>query len=151
MRGWADILRPRQKGFHFVDGIFKYIFFNENFWILHEICSIGPNWQWVRIGSLIMAWHCTGDKPQYKPMMAQFTDVYMDDSALVNYRQTSNISHDLVSNKFFDHSNVVGCSNYIVVLDLTSGFNVLGKDNCKTKQETFKFWDLVWLTLEVWR
>ena len=40
------------------------------------------------------------------------------------------------------------CSNYIFVLDVTPGFNGLGKDNCKTRQDTFKFWDLVRLTLD---
>ena len=40
------------------------------------------------------------------------------------------------------------CSNYI--FDLTPGFNGLGEDNCKARRETFKFWDLVWLILEVW-
>ena len=34
------------------------------------------------------------------------------------------------------------CSNYII-RDLTPSFNGLGKDNCKTKWETFKFWYLV--------
>ena len=28
-------------------------------------------------------------------------------------------------------------------------FNGLGKGNCKTRRESFKFWDLVWLILEV--
>ena len=36
------------------------------------------------------------------------------------------------------------------ILNLTSGFNRLGKDNCKMRQETVKFWDLVCLVLEVW-
>ena len=36
-----------------------------------------------------------------------------------------------------------------VILDLTPGFNGLGKDNCKTRRETFKFWDLVRFILEV--
>ena len=40
---------------------------------------------------------------------------------------------------------------YIIMLDSTLGFNRLGKDNCKTRRETFKFWDLVRLILEVWR
>ena len=39
--------------------------------------------------------------------------------------------------------------NYIFILDLTSSFNGLGKDNYKTRQETFKFWDLVQLILEI--
>ena len=43
------------------------------------------------------------------------------------------------------------CTNYIFILDLTLGFNGLRKVNYKTRRETFKFWDLVRLTLEVWR
>ena len=38
------------------------------------------------------------------------------------------------------HTHMVSCSrfsNYIYILDLTSGFNGLEKDNCKTRQETF--------------
>ena len=70
-----------------------------------------------------------------------------------NYRQTSNISRNLVGNKFADNSDVVGaaaCPNYIFILDLTPGFSALDKDNCKTRRETFKFWDLVCLILEIW-
>ena len=43
------------------------------------------------------------------------------------------------------------CSNNIFILDLTPGFIELGKDNCKTKRETFRFWDLVRLILEILR
>ena len=43
------------------------------------------------------------------------------------------------------------CSNYIFILDLIPGINILGKDNCKTRQETLKFWVLVCLILEIWR
>ena len=43
------------------------------------------------------------------------------------------------------------CSNYIFILNLTNGFNRLGKDNCKTRGETFKFWDSVRLILETLR
>ena len=79
------------------------------------------------------------------------------------YRKTSNISRTLVGNKIVDNSDVVGaaptswsiacrrCSNYIFILNLTPGFNGLSEDNCKRIQETFKFWDLVWLILEVLR
>ena len=35
------------------------------------------------------------------------------------------------------------CSNYICILQLTLGFNILRKDNCKPRQETFKLWNLV--------
>ena len=40
---------------------------------------------------------------------------------------------------------------YIFILNLTLGFNGLGKDNCKSKREAFKFCELVRLILEVWR
>ena len=40
------------------------------------------------------------------------------------------------------------CSNYIFILDSTPGFSVLGKDNCKMRQESFKFGVLVHLILE---
>ena len=43
------------------------------------------------------------------------------------------------------------CSNYIFILDLTPGFKGLGKDNFKTRWESFKFWDLVQLILETLR
>ena len=36
-------------------------------------------------------------------------------------------------------------------MDSTPGFNGLGKDNCKTKRETFQVWDMVCLILEIWR
>ena len=39
-------------------------------------------------------------------------------------------------------------SNYIFILHLTLGFNILRKDNCRPRRETFKFWDLVCLVLE---
>ena len=73
-----------------------------------------------------------------------------------NYCQTSNISHNLVGNKIVDNLDVVGASpvgaapTYIFILDLTPGFSELCIDDCKTRQETFKFWDLMCLILEVW-
>ena len=39
----------------------------------------------------------------------------------------------------------------IFILDLTPGFNGVGKDNYKTRQETFKFWNSVLFIPEVWR
>ena len=75
----------------------------------------------------------------------------------INYRKTSNIIRTLEGNKIVDNSDVVGAApvgaapNYIFVLSLTPGFNGLSEDNCKRIQETFKFWDLVWLMLEVLR
>ena len=72
------------------------------------------------------------------------------------YHETSNISHTL-GIKIVGHSDVVGASpagaapTTSSFLDLIFGFSGLGKDNCGTKQATFKFWALVHLTLEVWR
>ena len=43
------------------------------------------------------------------------------------------------------------CSNYIFILNLTHGFNRLGEDNCKTRQEACKFWDLMCLISEIWQ
>ena len=43
------------------------------------------------------------------------------------------------------------CSNYIFILHLTLGLNMLGKDNCKPRRETFRFWDLVRVILEILR
>ena len=43
------------------------------------------------------------------------------------------------------------CSNNIFILNLTPGFNGLGKDNYKMRREAFKFWDLVCLILETLR
>ena len=40
-------------------------------------------------------------------------------------------------------------SLYIFILDFTPGFNILSKDNCKTRRDTFKFLDLVGLILEI--
>ena len=63
----------------------------------------------------------------------------------VAYRQTSNIKRTLVGNKIVDDSYIAcrRCSNYIH--NWTPGFNILHKDNRKTRRETFKFRDLVHL------
>ena len=42
------------------------------------------------------------------------------------------------------------CSTYIFIIDLAPSFNRLGKNNCDTRGETLKFWDSVWLLLEIW-
>ena len=43
------------------------------------------------------------------------------------------------------------CSNYIFILQLTLGFKIFRKDNCKPSRETFEFCDLVRLILEILR
>ena len=63
--------------------------------------------------------------------------------------QTFNSSHTLVG---WSWSMVCQhCANYIFILNLTPGFNGLGRANCKTRRETFKFWDLVCHILNVWQ
>ena len=55
----------------------------------------------------------------------------------MTYLQTPNMIRTLVGNKSVDHSDVARrhCSNYILILDLTAGFNGLGKDNCNTREK----------------
>ena len=72
------------------------------------------------------------------------------------YRQVSNIRRTLVFNSI--RSLLCSwsiacrrCSNYIFILGLTPGFNILRKDYCKPRRETFKFWDLARLILETLR
>ena len=68
------------------------------------------------------------------------------------YCQTSNISRTFVGNKIVDHWDVVGASPFgaaPTTSSFSTGFIGLGKDNCKARQETFKFGDLVHLLLEV--
>ena len=60
----------------------------------------------------------------------------------------------LCTSQLFTDENLLSelCySNYIFIFYLTPGFNRLHKDNRKTRQETFNFWDLVWLILEVYQ
>ena len=74
-----------------------------------------------------------------------------------NYHQISNIRHAFVGNLSYWSLrcswNIAcwHCSNYIFILDLTHGFYIVNKGNCKTRRETFKFWDSVQLILEFWQ
>ena len=61
-----------------------------------------------------------------------------------DYHQVSNIRHTNIS-------TCRRCSNYIFILHSTLGFNILRKDNCKPRRETFKFWNLVRLISEILR
>ena len=68
---WFDTLRPRQNGRHFPDDIFKFIFLNENVWILIKISlKFVPKSPIDNIPALfqIMAWHRPGDKPLSEAM-----------------------------------------------------------------------------------
>ena len=65
------------------------------------------------------------------------------------YHETSNIRGNVAGNKILDHSDVVGVLP--VSAAPTPSFCGLVKDNCKTRWETFKFLDFVFLILEVWQ
>ena len=67
-----DMLRPRQNGRHFPDYISKWIFLNENVWILvKSSLQFLPQCPIYNIPVLvqIMAWHRSGDKPLSGPML----------------------------------------------------------------------------------
>ena len=81
--------------------------------------------------------------------MASADTVNSEHQVWAMYCQTSNISGTLVDNEIVDHSGVVGTSP--VILNLTPGFNGLGRNNCNMRWDTFNFWDLVCLVLEVWQ
>ena len=69
------------------------------------------------------------------------------------------MSHALVGNIIVDNSDVVGATpvgaapttSSFFIFCLTPGWYGLGKDNRKTRWETFKFWNLVGLILEILR
>ena len=71
---YLNTLRPRHKGRHFADDIFKCIFFNENVRISIKISlKFVPKGPISNIPALIqiMAWRRTGDKPLSETMMVR--------------------------------------------------------------------------------
>ena len=71
------------------------------------------------------------------------------------YRKISNIRHALVGNKIVHHSDVVGASP-VIAAPTASSFSTqhmasIDWDKGETRRETFKFWDLVHLILDIWR
>ena len=105
----------------------------------------------------LMACHQFGDKPQVWWQAIQLPELMTTYCWLDKYRQVSNIRRTLVvllncwSLRCSWSIACRRCSNYIFILHLTFGFNILHKDNCKLRRETFKFWDLVRLILEILR
>ena len=72
-------------------------------------------------------------------------------TSVITYRQTSNVRRTFEGNRIVYYSDVVGVSPICAfILDITSGFNKLGIDNCKTRWETTKFWNLVHLILDIY-
>ena len=65
-----------------------------------------------------------------------------------------NIGGTLVGNEIVDHSDVVG-HRLLALLQIhlnsrLNTCNVLSKENCDTRRETFKFWDFVQIILQAW-
>ena len=157
-----NTLRPRQNGRHFTDNISKCIFIYENVWIPIKISmKFVPKGPINNIPALvpIMAWHWPGDKPLSEPMMVRLlTYICVTRPQRVKLCSPSDLllraigqnSGGSYCSDLSLPSNLYCCSNYIFILNLTPGFNGKGKDNSKTRWETFKLWDLVHLTLEIW-
>ena len=71
---YINSLRPRQKGRHFADDIFKRIFLNENIRIsTKNSLKFVPKGLINNIPALvlIMAWRRSGDKPLSEPMLVR--------------------------------------------------------------------------------
>ena len=69
---WINTLKLRQNSHHFPDNIFKFIFLNENIWILLKISLKFVNKVPIKnIPALvqIMVWRRPGDKPLSEPMI----------------------------------------------------------------------------------
>ena len=69
----VNTLRPRQNRCHFPGDIFKYIFLNENVWIVIQVSQkFVPKGPIKNIPALdqIMAWRRPGNKPLFEAMIA---------------------------------------------------------------------------------
>ena len=75
----------------------------------------------------------------HKPYVVLRRAMLSTSGGLWEIPQTCNIKRNLIGNKIVDHSNLVGA--YISNLALAPDFNGLDNDNCKTRRETFKFWN----------
>ena len=69
---------------------------------------------------------------------------YILNKVEIGYHQTCNIKHTLVGNHIIDHSDVLEyrlsrCPNNIFIFDLTPGFNGMGNDNCRTRENHLSF------------
>ena len=74
-----NTLRPRQNGRHFPDDIFKCISLDENAWISIKFSlTFLPKSPINNIPSLVQitAWHRSGDKPLFEPIVLSFLRIY---------------------------------------------------------------------------
>ena len=92
-----NTLRPRQKGSHFTDDVFKCIFLYENVWIQIWISlKFVPKGQINSIPALveIMAWRRPGNKPLSEPMMVRLpTNICVTRPQWVKYILGRNLWH----------------------------------------------------------
>ena len=90
---FINTLRPRQNGRHFAGDIFKCILLNENVWITIKISlKFVPKGLTNNIPAMvqIMAWHRSGDKPLYEPIMVSIlTHICVSRPQWVNPEETS--------------------------------------------------------------
>ena len=111
---WVNTLGPRQHFSHFADDVFKWIFVNENVWILLQI-SLKFVLK-VRIDNIpalvqIMAWPRPGDKPLSELMVVsllthmcvtwpQWINPYCTESILGNVKNIRGVTiwlgHDMI-------------------------------------------------------
>ena len=122
-------LRPRQNGRHFADDVFKFIFLNENVWILIKISlRFVLRVKWTALVQII-GWRHQGDKPLFERMMVSLpmqlcvtwprwvNIVYVDDLVLTIE------GNAVVANDLAPHWCQNICSHHVDLAD----FNVAGR------------------------
>ena len=70
---------------------------------------------------------------------------------LKQYRQTSNISGTLVGNEIVDHSDRLSPLLQLYLYSRLNTWLQCNRQYCKTRRETFNFWDLMHLISNDWR
>ena len=101
-------------------------------WNLAHLSYLPLEWGWDQHGGNIFSttYYTTYSMP-HKMCYKSYT-ILLQCFVLSWLHQTSNISHTLIGKKIVDPSDVVGLLP-VFILDLTHGFNGLGKDNCQTR------------------
>ena len=89
----VNILRPRQNGRYFADGISNAFSRMKAFKISLKYIPFGIIYNFDNVSALVQlkAWHRIGDKPLLVPMMSQFIDAYMPAPTLLSYDLWVNI------------------------------------------------------------
>ena len=122
---WVNTLRPGQNGRHFPDDIFKWIFLNENVWILINISlKFVPKGPINNIPTLVrvMAWRRPGNKPSSEPMMIR----------LLTHTYVSSMTHICGLNELMEKT----CYSSALAMDLHG--------NIEHGQHWFRQWLGAW-------